>query len=119
MVWPRWRHLTVALQVVVEEGAPYGARNVQFGSQPCLIPLTPPACKQWCRVPQWAEVIAPGQTRLPGRDLLERVALQPPEEEANVADVVPALGLPDGTYVHGVTYGVERAFQAVDRFDTP
>ena len=60
----------------------------------------------------------PGQRALARHDVFHAVGSQPPQEKADIADIVPAFVLPGKAHVHGVTHEVKRTVEAVDGFWT-
>ena len=94
---------------------------MQLGGEPGLVAFAALAREQRRRVAERAEVIAPVGTAGDGSrgDVLERVAVETPEEEADVVDAVPALGLVDLADVHGVARVVECALDPAHPLDGP
>jgi hypothetical protein len=60
----------------------------------------------------------PRQGTLARDDVFHAVGSQPPQEKADIADVVPAFVLTGKAHVHGVTHKVKGAVEAVDSLRT-
>ena len=84
---------------------------MELGREAGLVAFTALPREQRGGVAKRAEVVAPvGPARdWSSRDILERVAMETPQEEADVVDPVPALGLRHLPDVHRVTRVIEGA----------
>lgn len=60
----------------------------------------------------------PRQSALARDDIFHAVGSKPPQEKANIAEVVPPFVLTGEAHVHGVAHEVKRAVEAIDGFRT-
>ena len=92
---------------------------MELGREAGLVAFTALPREQRGGVAERAEVVAPvGPARdWSSRDILERVAVETPQEEADVVDPVPALGLLDLPDVHRVTRVIEGALDPAHPLD--
>jgi hypothetical protein len=101
------------IEVFEEQGTADGSGDVQLGAESGVIAFGSQLCKQRRWITERAAMITPWQASLPCRHVGQWIAGEAPEEEAEVAKVVPAFLLGGLADVNRVTGDVERAIDAL------
>ena len=106
----------IVAKILVEQDAAYGCRHIVFGGDAVEFPAQTSEQGGW--VAERTEMVAPRYHRRPRRRVDEGIALQPPQEKADIADVVPSFRLGRLAHVdrvHGLVKRAVDAFHDVER----